>query len=108
MDHLLFIIHHPHSLKTSKMADKQLTATYASPSEEQTFSKDLPASNAGDVKAKTAYLSALRSNISNLQSDVNAFLTRKMEAGNATGGKRADADAKAEEMYGEEEGQDEA
>ena len=90
------------------MANEQLTATYTSPTDKEIFSKDLPPSGAGDVKGKTAYLSALHSNVTELQSDVNAFLTKKMEDGNAAGGKKADADAKAEEMYGEEEGEHDA
>lgn len=90
------------------MANEQLTATYTSPSDKQLFSKHLPPSRTGDVKAKTDRLSTLRSNITELQSDVNTFLTRKMEEGNAAGGRKADADAKAEEMYGEEEGEDDA
>lgn len=92
------------------MAQPQLTATYVSPSDKQTVSSDIPSSpQAGDVKAKTEYLSALRSNITQMQSDVNALLTKKMEEekSSGAGGKRDDGDAKAEEMYGEEGGDEE-
>lgn len=92
------------------MSTTPLTATYASPSESQTLSSDLPAApHAGDMKGKTAYLSALRSNIAQMQSDVNGLLTRKMEEDKAGPGegKKDDRDAKAEEMYGEEEAEEE-
>lgn len=88
------------------MANDQLTATYKSPSDQKTFSSELPPAQAGDVKTKTAYLSTLRSNFTHVQSDVNAFLTKKMEEDKAAGDKKADQDAKAEEMYGEEEGEE--
>ena len=62
---------------------------------------------AQDVKSKTAYLSALRANIVHMQSDVNAFLTKKMEEEKVieTGkaGRSQAKEEKAEEMYGEED-----
>lgn len=93
------------------MAPAQLTATYTSPSERHTISSDLPpVPQGGDVKAKTAYLCALRSNIAQMQSDVNALLTRKMDEkkGSVADSKKDDWDAKAEEMYGEEGGEEDA
>lgn len=88
--------------------DDQLTATYKSPSDQKTFSSELPAAPAQDVKAKTAYLSTLRSNITSVQTEINAFLTKKMEDDKAAGDRKTDQDAKAEEMYGEEEGEEAA
>lgn len=90
------------------MANDQLTATYKSPSDQKTFSSKLPAARADDVKGKTVYLSTVRSNITSVQTDVNAFLTKKMEDDKAVGDRKTDQDAKAEEMYGEEEGEDAA
>ena len=91
-----------------------LTALYSSPSDVHTFARSLPSLpqdlEKQTVQAKTAYLSALRSSITQMQSGVNAFLTRKMEedkaAEAAAGVKKKAADEKAEEMYGEEEGEE--
>ena len=93
------------------MSIQHLTAEYQSPSSQQNFSCDLPSPPSDpktlDVKAKTAYLTALRSNIGKMQSEVNTFLTKRMEAekriadGEANG---SDAkEKKEEEMYGEED-----
>jgi hypothetical protein len=97
----------------------QLTATYQSSDASHGFTKDLPAIiGAGDkeaggdsVEQKTAYLSALRTDIVQLQADINAFLTQKMgedqkAAGGGAQGKSAAADQKEEEMYGEEDPED--
>lgn len=91
------------------MAVPQLTATYNSSSDKQTLSADVSSlPQEGDVKAKTAYLFTLRTNITQMQSDVNTLLTKKMEDEKASSvdGKKDDRDAKAEEMYGEEGGEE--
>ena len=89
-----------------------MTATYKSPDSNETFSSSLPALSADrntlDVGEKTAYLSALRTSLGQMQSDVNAFLTAKMESEkNATEGKakaeKKTREEKEEEMYGEED-----
>ena len=84
-----------------------LTATYASPSGTQAFSHTLPTSSANNVTEKTAYLSTLRSKSSELQSDINAFLTQKMEedvkAAEGRPSKRSKKEEREEEMYGEED-----
>ena len=93
------------------MSTKQLTATYKSSGSTQTFSVDLPSlpsdSEAQNIRTKTAYLSALRSSIGQMQSDVNAFLTKKMEEEKASEAGKARSsqmkEAKEEEMYGEED-----
>lgn len=92
------------------MSQSQLTASYLSPIATKTFTTDpLPqsSSNNSDVEAKTAYLSALRSNVSTLQGDINAFLTQKMEEDKvAEGGgdaKNSTADEREEDFYGEED-----
>lgn len=91
------------------MAPPQLTATYISPSDKQVLASDLPSQQGqnGDVQAKTDYLAALRSNITQMQDDVNTLLTKKMEEEKASGAGGKKDDAKAEEMYGEEGGDEE-
>lgn len=87
----------------------QLTAVYTSPSSTHTMAAALPSNpDPANLESKTAFLSALRSNLTTLQSQVNDFLTEKMEqdkavvvAGAREMGNR-DEDEKAEELYGEE------
>lgn len=60
---------------------------------------------------KTAYLSSLRSNVSQMQDDINAYLTQKMEEDKAqdagAAGKRSNKDEdRQEEMYGEEDAEE--
>lgn len=84
----------------------QLTADYAAPSGTHAFSHNLPTPTASNVTDKTAYLSALRSKTADLQGEINAFLTQKMEedAKAAEGaGKRSKKEEREEEMYGEED-----
>lgn len=91
------------------MASTQLnlTADYASPSGAHTFSHALPSSSASNVTDKTAYLSALRSKNADLQNEINAFLTKKMEedvkAAEGSAGQRSKKEEREEEMYGEED-----
>lgn len=78
-----------------------LGAAYTSPTaaKNRTFSTPLP-----PTADKTAYLSALRSSVVQLQTDVNAFLTQRMDEdkqASAANGAEVD-DAKEEENYGEE------
>ena len=84
-----------------------LTANYASPSGTHTFSHTLPSSSATNVTEKTAYLSTLRSKSAELQSEINAFLTQKMEedvkAAEGRPSKRSKKEEREEEMYGEED-----
>ena len=93
------------------MATQQLSATYKSPSATETFSYSLPSlpsgANAQNVKQKTTYLSALRSDIGRVQDRVNVFLTQEMEKDKASESSKASSkkkaqEAKEEEMYGEE------
>lgn len=90
-----------------EMAEKQLSAKYQSPTSSESFSIKLPSlSTDHDVKAKTEYLSTLRSGIVQIQSDVNAFLTQKMEeekSSDATKDGSKAKEEKAEELYGEED-----
>jgi hypothetical protein len=84
-----------------------LTATYASPSGTHAFSHTLPSPSSTNVTEKTAYLSALRSKNADLQSEINAFLTQKMEedvkAAEGSASKRSRKEEREEEMYGEED-----
>ena len=90
------------------MAETHLSAKYKSPTTSQSFSAKLPSlPKDHDVESKTEYLSELRSRIVQMQSDVNAFLTKKMEeeksleASKGQGNKSKEE--QAEEMYGEED-----
>lgn len=98
------------------MSSAQLTAAYKSPDSTRNFSLDLPSlpedPKALGTREKTVYLSALRSNISKMQDDMNAFLTQKMEeekadGGNADIGKKKTREEQEEEMYGEEDPEEE-
>lgn len=84
-----------------------LSADYVSPSDKKTFSHALPPAATKNVTDKTTYLSALRSKSTELQGEINAYLTQKMEedAKAAEGGanKRSKAEEREEEMYGEED-----
>jgi len=60
------------------------------------------------VQVKTEYLSALRAQASQLQSNINTFLTEKMEEDKAAEScsnvsKQSKQEEKEEEMYGEED-----
>lgn len=84
-----------------------LTASYVSPTGTHEFSHTLPSPSANNVTEKTAYLSALRSKSAELQSEINAFLTQKMEedvkAAEGRPSKRSKKEEREEEMYGEED-----
>lgn len=98
--------YHEIPLKMSSQSTN-LSADYVSPSDKKTFSHALPSAAANNVTDKTAYLSALRSKSTELQCEINAYLTQKMEddAKAAEGGanKRSKAEEREEEMYGEED-----
>ncbi|KAK7614061.1 hypothetical protein JOL62DRAFT_496204 [Phyllosticta paracitricarpa] len=82
-----------------------LTATYTSPNDAapKTFARDLPTIPSDpSTDEKTAYLAALRKNVSELQSDVNAFVTQKMEEDKKGSGADDANDAALEANYGEE------
>jgi hypothetical protein len=86
-----------------------LKAVYSSPNSSKTFAHALPSASTNSTKDKTAYLSALRKSVVQLQEDVNGFLTTKMEEDKAlaaSAGMKAD-DKKEEENYGEEGAEDE-
>lgn len=94
------------------MSERHLTATYNSPDTTKVFSAKLPPlpsdTDAQTVKDKTGYLNALRTNVGQMQADVNAFLTKRMEdeKASATGKgneKKQAREQKEEEMYGEED-----
>ncbi|RMY91037.1 hypothetical protein D0862_09826 [Hortaea werneckii] len=92
------------------MSANSLTATYSAPASTQVFSSSLPAlpsdPSKQDVQGKTAYLSALRSQATEMQNDVNTFLTQKMEEDKAVesgSAKNKAQEEKEEEMYGEED-----
>ena len=85
----------------------KVTADYTSPSGTKAFSHDLPSAAAQNVTDKTAYLSTLRAKNTELQGEINAFLTQKMEEDTANADGSASKGSKNEEreqeMYGEED-----
>ena len=96
------------------MSDQHLKATYISPDANcnKSFSAKLPSllpdANELSVEDKTAYLNALRAKISQMQGEVNAFLTQRMEEEKAPGNvKKQVREQKEEEMYGEEDPEEE-
>ncbi len=83
-----------------------LAAEYASPRQSKAFRYPQQALSASYTTAeKTAYLASLRASVTQLQGEVNAFLTQKMEQDKVTdraaGGPTTD-DPAEEENYGEE------
>jgi hypothetical protein len=84
----------------------EFTAEYAAPSATpKTFKQALPTcSKQPTTEERTAYLTSLRTSITGMQHQINAFLTQKMEEDNQKAGTAAvtDDDAKEEENYGEE------
>ena len=88
----------PHSTPTT------LKAEYAAPASSKQFLHALPSCQTTSTKEKSAYLSALRASVTQLQNEVNTFLTEKMEEDKtlaALVGAKVD-DRKDEENYGEE------
>ncbi|KAL1647362.1 hypothetical protein SLS58_002690 [Diplodia intermedia] len=81
-----------------------LRATYSSPADgTAVFSRDLPAvSAAPTTDGKTAFLSALRNSVSELQSEVNAHVTQNMENEKKAAGIDESKEAALEANYGEE------
>ena len=81
-----------------------LTATYTSPTTSHTFTHPLPPTPIHSTQQKTIYLSALRKSVTQLQDDINTFLTSRMEEDKtlaADAGVKGDEKAE-EEGYGEE------
>ncbi|MCJ1227262.1 hypothetical protein MMC12_003917 [Toensbergia leucococca] len=85
-----------------------LQATYTSPKTSKQFHHPLPTTlPTTSTPEKTLYLSQLRTSVTQLQEEVNSFLTAKMEedkalvAADTDGGAGVD-DKKEEERYGEE------
>jgi hypothetical protein len=82
---------------------RNVIVSYTSPSASQTFTQSLPNTPAEPSTAeRTTYLYSLRSSIKQVQSDVNVFLTQKMEEDKVAAGQAAANDEKDEEHYGEE------
>ena len=87
-----------------------LKADYRSPASSKTFHHALPSLATSSTTEKTQYLSTLRKSVTQLQEEVNAFLTGKMEedkALTAKAGIKVD-DKKEEQNYGEEGVEDDA
>lgn len=86
-----------------------LSAQYNSSSAAKTFNTPLQPISAANQSTshKSAYLSDLRSKVSQLQDEVNTFLTDRMEQERAVtaaaGGSKGVDEDKEEAMYGEED-----
>ena len=80
---------------------ESVSATYTAPgAEEKVFEHQLPAISSDiSTNDRVAYLAALRQKTTELQAQVNTFLTQKMSDDKAS---TAAADADEEENYGEE------
>ncbi|KAI4150695.1 MAG: hypothetical protein L6R39_002183 [Caloplaca ligustica] len=94
---------------TTPKSTTNLTATYTSPSTSNTFTHPLPSSSTISLAEKTEYLSSLRTSVTQLQDEVNVFLTEKMDEDKALAAKagvKVD-EKKEEEYYGEEDVGDE-
>ncbi|KAL8913017.1 MAG: hypothetical protein Q9171_002085 [Xanthocarpia ochracea] len=87
-----------------------LAATYTSPNTSRKFTHPLPSPIASSVAQKTQFLSTLRDSMTQLQDDVNGFLTAKMEEDKALAVKAGVDDKvdekKEEDFYGEEGGEE--
>lgn len=83
-----------------------LTAVYTSPTTTNTFSSPLStaSTSASSPQEKSQYLGDLREKVSQMQDDINAFLTQKMDEDKAAteGGVSAKDEEREEQMYGEE------
>ncbi len=82
-----------------------LKSSYTAPNNsDKTFEQTLqPCSAQPSSAQRTQYLKSLGESLVNMQNDINAFLTQKMEEDNTVAGPQAaDRAAKEEETYGEE------
>ncbi|PYH89562.1 hypothetical protein BO71DRAFT_402943 [Aspergillus ellipticus CBS 707.79] len=82
-----------------------LTATYTSPTPSHpshTFSHSIAAPPPTSVPAKSAFLADLRARVPALQSDINAFLTARMDDDKRAAGQVDEKESQEEENYGEE------
>lgn len=81
----------------------ELTAIYTSPSGDNTLSSPLLSLSevSSSTGSKTSYLADLRDKVNQMQADVNAFLTQKMEEEQQS--TKSAAETREEDMYGEED-----
>jgi len=85
-----------------------LTADYGGPESQHTFSYPLPNNtNPESTKDVTGFLVKLRESTIQMQKDVNAFLTQKMDEDKAKDKDTKVDEDKEEDMYGEEADDDE-
>jgi hypothetical protein len=100
---LSILLHLPFSTEYTIVAMPNLTATYtASASDSKIFEHAQAACpKTPSTEERTIYIASLRSNLSTLQDQVNAFLTEKMEE-DKSAAVAAVNDEKEEENYGEE------
>lgn len=86
------------------MGDPQtLSASYTGPVKSKVFEvkvSELPTSPS--THERINYITQLRSNVKDVQEQINGFLTKEMEEDNAVAGATKISDSKEEENYGEE------
>lgn len=95
---------HPASLSSAhNTMTSRLTAHYASATGTHVFSLPLVSTSSTSTSTvdKTAQLSNLRASVSQLQDEINVFLTAKMDEDKATAADAA-REEEAERGYGEE------
>lgn len=86
----------------------QLRGSYNTPTASHGFSKTLaPLPAAPSTKDTTAYLGSLRKAAAQMQTEVNAFLTSKMEQDKQSPSNSKVDESKEEQYYGEEHDDDE-
>lgn len=93
------------------MATQQLNlqAIYTTPDATQTFQHAIPVdSTPGSLATKQAHLTALQSLVPKLQTEVNAYLTARMEEDKKAQGQISEKEAEEEANYGEEVVEDDA
>ncbi|KAF2668176.1 hypothetical protein BT63DRAFT_270032 [Microthyrium microscopicum] len=89
-------------------SDTVLKASYTAPNAQTNWERQLPNNPPNpSTQERTTFLSALRQKITDLQADINVFLTQKMQEDNALAGAAVN-DTKEEENYGEEVAEDDA
>jgi hypothetical protein len=85
-------------------ANETVSATYTAPgAEDKVFEHKLPTITPDiSTNDRVAYLAALRQKATELQAQINTFLTQKMDEDKARAGTSTAADEQEEENYGEE------
>lgn len=89
------------------MTSRSVSGSYDAPNGKKEFAHEISSSASDSQSAATEYLGSLRKKVLQLQGEVNAFLTQKMDedkatANNTGGVGNGHDEQKAEDNYGEE------